>query len=310
VAIKRNRWLVGTVLTLALAAFLSLSLLPILGSNSRRTDGNANPDQPADPAAMQAELEAQARGYELVLEREPENQTALEGLVDTRIQMGDIEGVVDPLQKLVDLNPEVTDYAVLLAQTKQQIGDLEGAAQTYRDVLDQRPGDMNALQGLVALLVQQNRPQAAIGLLQETLTAAEQLGAGGTPSGIDTISVKLLLAQVYVEADQTEQALSIYDETIATAPEDFRPVLAKALVLQEAGQNDEAKTLFAQATAMAPAQFKDQIEQMASPSLGGAAPTEGAEEGTAPGAEGELEPTPADTEVPTDMENSSEVDSE
>ena len=29
-----------------------------------------------DPASMQAELEAQARGYELVLEREPENQTA------------------------------------------------------------------------------------------------------------------------------------------------------------------------------------------------------------------------------------------
>lgn len=309
-AIKRNRWLVGTVLTLALAAFLSLSLLPILGGNSRRADGNANPDQPTDPAAMQAELEAQARGYELVLEREPENQTALEGLVDTRIQMGDIEGVVDPLRKLVDLNPEVTDYAVLLAQTKQQIGDLEGAAQTYRDVLDQRPGDMNALQGLVALLVQQNRPQAAIGLLQETLTAAEQLGAEGTASGIDTISVKLLLAQVYVEADQTEQALSIYDETIAAAPEDFRPVLAKALVLQEAGQNDEAKTLFAQATAMAPAQFKDQIEQMANPSMGGAVPAEGTEENTAPGSEGEVEPTPEEIEVPTDMENSPAADSE
>lgn len=263
-AVKRNRWLVGTVLTLALAAFLSLSLLPILGgSNNRRANSDTNPDQPTDPASMQAELEAQARGYELVLEREPENQTALEGLVDTRIQMGNIEGVVEPLQQLVDLNPDVTDYAVLLAQTKQQIGDLEGTAQIYRDVLDQRPGDMNALQGLVALLVQQGRPQAAIGLLQDTLATADQLGSEGAPNSIDTISVKLLLAQVYVEADQTDQALGLYDETIAAAPEDFRPVLAKALVLQESGQAEAAKSLFAQATAMAPAQFKDQIERMA-----------------------------------------------
>jgi tetratricopeptide (TPR) repeat protein len=264
VAVKRNRWLVGTILILALAAFLSLSLLPILGgNNSRRANTNADPNPSTDPAAMQAELEAQARGYELVLEREPENQTALEGLVDTRIQLGDIQGVVDPLQKLVELNPEVTDYAVLLAQTKQQIGDLEGAAQTYRDVLDQRPGDMNALQGLVALLVQQERPQAAIGLLQDTLNTADQLGTDSATTSIDTTSVKLLLAQVYVEDNQTEQAITLYDELTATAPDDFRPILAKALVLQEAGQAEEAKSLFAQATAMAPSQFKDQIEQMA-----------------------------------------------
>ena len=114
---NRNRWLVGTVLTLALAAFLSLSLLPILGSNSnRRGSDAASTSPPADPTSMQAELEAQARGYELVLEREPDNQTALQGLVDARIQLGDISGVVSPLEKLVELNPGVADYAVLLAQ--------------------------------------------------------------------------------------------------------------------------------------------------------------------------------------------------
>ncbi len=262
---KRNRWLVGTVLTLALAAFLSLSLLPFFGANNRQADSNA--DTPAtDPSSMQAELEAQARGYELVLEREPDNQTALQGLVDARIQLGDIQGVVEPLEKLVELNPDVPEYAVLLAQTKQQIGDLEGAAQIYRDVLDQQPGNMNALQGLVALLIQQDRPQAATGLLQDTLKTAEQLQDDPAVVGIDTPSVKLLLAQVYVETGNTNQALALYEEIIAEAPDDFRPVLAKALVLQEQGDQDPAQSLFAQASAMAPAQFKDQIDQMASQS--------------------------------------------
>jgi tetratricopeptide (TPR) repeat protein len=252
-------------LTLALAAFLSLSLLPILGSNSNRRGASTPEATPAaDPAAMQAELEAQARGYELVLEREPDNQTALQGLVDTRIQLGDINGVVGPLEKLVELNPGVPDYAVLLAQTRQQLGDLEAAAQTYRQVLDQQPGNMNALQGLTVLLVQQGRPQAAIGLLQDTLKTADNLQAEGAAAGIDTTSVKLLLAQVHVENSDPDQAIALYDEAIAAAPEDFRPVLAKALVLQEQGDGETARSLFNQATALAPAQFKDQIEQMAS----------------------------------------------
>jgi tetratricopeptide (TPR) repeat protein len=264
VTANRNRWLVGTVLTLALAAFLSLSLLPILGGTSNRRGGvTADATPPADPASMQAELEAQARGYELVLEREPDNQTALQGLVDARVQLNDVQGVVDPLTRLVELNPDVPDYAVLLAQTKQQLGDLEGATQIYRQVLDQQPGNMNALQGLTVLLVQQNRPQAAVGLLQDTLETADKLQSEGAIAGIDTVSVKLLLAQVHVEADSPDQALAIYDETIAAAPEDFRPVLAKALVLQDQGEADTAKALFAQATALAPAQFKDQIDALA-----------------------------------------------
>ncbi|MBW4483891.1 MAG: tetratricopeptide repeat protein [Tildeniella torsiva UHER 1998/13D] len=282
---NRNRWLVGTVLTLALAAFLSLSLLPILGSNSgRRASSTPDANPTADPVAMQAELEAQAKGYELVLEREPDNQTALQGLVDARIQLGDINGVVAPLEKLVELNPDVPDYAVLLAQTKQQMGDLEGAAQIYRQVLDQQPGNMNALQGLTVLLVQQKRPQAAIGLLQDTLKTADQLQSEGGAAGFDATSVKLLLAQVHVENNSPDQAIALYDETIAAAPEDFRPVLAKALVLRDQGDTETAQALFAQATTLAPAQFKDQIGQMA---------TQGQ---TAPDASGSdiIEPAPAE----------------
>ena len=269
---KRNRWLVGTVLILAMAAFLSLSLLPILsGSQNRRTAGTANTPPAVDPAAQKGELEAQAKGYELVLGREPDNQTALKGLIETRIKLGDIKGILVPLQKLVDQNPKVSEYQVLLAQTKQRLGDLEGAAQAYRQVLDANPADMNALQGLTALLVQQQRPQAAIGLLKDTLTTATKTQGEvapktqgeAPPPPVDTLSVKLLLAQVYAETKQFDQALSLYDEAIASSPNDFRPILAKALVLKDKGDVGAAKPLFDQAVTMAPAQFKDQIKQMA-----------------------------------------------
>lgn len=260
--VKRNRWLVISVLVVAIGAFLALSLLPLFAGRGDRATVTPPVGSPSESTDVQAELEARAKGYELVLEREPDNQTAIQGLVEARIQLGDLQGVVEPLEKLAELNPDVPEYKVLLGQTKQALGDLDGAADVYRTVLTDTPGDLNALQGLVALLIEQDRPQAAIGLLQDTLQTASQTN-DITPGAIDIVSTKLLLAQVYVEQGTTDRALQLYDEVIDEAGDDFRPVLAKALVLQETGQPAEATELFQQAEAMAPAQFKDQVRQLA-----------------------------------------------
>lgn len=291
--VKRNRWLVISVLVVAVGAFLAISLLPLLAGRGDRSIATTPAGQTPGAAEVQEELEARARGYELVLEREPDNQVAIQGLVETRIQMGDLQGVIAPLERLAELNPDTPNYQVLLGQTKQAIGDLDGAAEAYRGVLTDNPGDMNALQGLVALLIQQERPQAAIGLLQDTLQSAPQTNEV-TPGAIDTASVQLLLAQVYVEDDQLDKALSIYDEAIAKAGDDFRPFLAKALVLRDVGETEEATSLFEQAEAMAPAQYKDQVRQLATTPQDAPATTtadEGAPEATdtppanAPGAD-------------------------
>lgn len=73
-------------------------------------------------ASRDSQLEAQERGYELVLQREPDNQVALQGLVQARLKMNDLQGAVDPLEKLVKLNPDRAEYKAQLAQVKQQVG--------------------------------------------------------------------------------------------------------------------------------------------------------------------------------------------
>ncbi|MEM8804763.1 MAG: tetratricopeptide repeat protein [Cyanobacteria bacterium P01_G01_bin.38] len=269
-AVKRNRWLIGGILLIAVVALVAISFLPLLSGPVRHGGGYENdPNASSAPgtADQRAELEGRANGYELVLQREPNNQTALLGLVEARIALRDLQGVVEPLEKLAELNPNVPSYAVLLGQTKQQLGELEEAAQVYRSVLTQTPGNMEALQGLVALLIDQQRPQAAVGLLQDTLRTAEQANEI-QPGSIDVISVKLLLGQVYADQGKFEDAIATYDtaikdvETLQQATPDFRPTLAKALVLRETGKEAEAKPLFDMALTMAPVQFKDRIQQL------------------------------------------------
>lgn len=256
---KRKRWFVNAVLLIAVLAFIAIAALPLLGSFFQQTEPTADTVTPS----QQSELEDQARGYELVLEREPNNQTALRGLLQAQIQRGNLEAAIEPLEKLAELNPGQSDYQVLLAQARQQTGDLDGAAQVYREVLSKNPGDMNALQGLVALLIVEERPQAAVGLLQDTLQTADDTNLV-QPDSVDVAAVQLLLGQVYVETDQDDKAMALYDEAIASHPEDFRPLLSKALVLQTQDRNEEAQPLFTEAAALAPPNYKDEINRLAS----------------------------------------------
>lgn len=244
-------------MALAALAFLGLSIAPLLGAFQ-----NTPSQVAASPSSTQERLETEAKGYELVLQREPDNQAALRGLIEVRVQQGNIEAIVPVLEKLVEQNPDQADYQVLLAQTKQRTGDLEGAAQAYRTVLETRPGDINALKGLSDLLMQQERPQAAIGLLEDTLNTADAVNQA-QPGSVDPTSVRVLLGEVYFKQQRYEEAIATYDSAAQANPEDFRPILGKALVLQAQGRTDEAAPLFASAESLAPTQFKDQVKQLA-----------------------------------------------
>ncbi|MDZ7967741.1 MAG: Tfp pilus assembly protein PilF [Nostoc sp. DedSLP03] len=270
----RNRWIVQVVLAVAILAFVGVSVIPIIGAfnntppSSQNTASTRGSSSSAD---QKSKLEDEARGYEQVLQREPENQTALKGLLQARLQLlsqkdksevkpADIQVVIEPLEKLAKLNPEQSEYSVLLAQAKQQIGDREGAAQAYRSILSTKPGDLKALQGMVALLISQQRPEAAIGLLQETLSNAAQANTI-QPGSVDIVAVQVLLGSVHASQKRYAQASSVYDQAIKKDPKDFRPVVAKAMLLKQQGKDADAKPLFDSAAALAPAKYRDEIKK-------------------------------------------------
>jgi len=273
---SRNRWIVRVVLAFAVVAFVGVSIIPILTAINKPESSPQNQpagDNKLPSSAQKSKLEDQVRGYELVLQKDAENQTALKGLLQARLELlsqksqgevkpADIQAIIEPLEKLAKLNPQKSEYGVLLAQAKQQIGDKEGAAQTYRTILTTKPGDLKALQGMVNLQLSEKRPEAAIGLLQESLAAATQANTI-QPGSVDVVAVQVLLGSVYALTKNDTQAIYAYDQAIKKDAQDFRPVLAKAMLFKQQGKVDEAKPLFDSAIALAPAKYKDEINKAA-----------------------------------------------
>lgn len=276
---KSNRWLVWVFVVVAVVALLGFSFGSIFDSliSSQPSPSPTTPTPgttPSPTAVSETEkknLQDLENGYLQILEKEPDNSDALQGLVSARSQMIKVglkteKDLINPLEKLIELNPEQTQYKVLLAQTFQETGQRDSAAQTYRNILATQPGNMDALQGFVTLLVEEQRPAAATELIQATLDNAPKANQAN-PDSINETAVKLLLGQVYVAQQQYDQALDVYDKLIAEEPQDFRPVFAKAILLREQGKTKEASILFNSAEKLAPGQYKDQIKAAAKDTL-------------------------------------------
>jgi len=137
-------------------------------------------------------------------------------------------------------------------------------------------------------LIEQQRPEAAIGMLQDTLKTAPQANKNQVGS-VDVTAVQVLLGRVFASQKRYSEAVNVFDEAIQGNKQDFQPVFGKALVLKAQGKTDQAKPLFDTAVSLAPAQYKDQIQKAASgvppgatsapssaPTSPGAAPTSAA----------------------------------
>ena len=251
---KRSPWM-SIVLGLMLFSLIIFSALPIVNGIVRENQFLSRESEIAAISPEQlSQWEAEAAGYQKVLLREPQNETALRELLNIRLQQQDLDRAIAPLETLAKIHPEQPEYAILLGQTKQYRQDNEGAASVYRDVLATYPDNVMALGGLANLFLTQNLPERAIALLQNTIEKVQQ------DSSSNINSIKLLLGEVYTETEQYSKALNVYDEIASADKADFRPLMAKALLLQQQDKAEAAKPLLESAYDLAPAEFKDQIK--------------------------------------------------
>jgi predicted Zn-dependent protease len=213
------------------------------------------PSESPEASLVTEQLRAQADGYRVVLEREPDNPIALRGLIDTQLHLNEPQGAIEPRKKLVQLEPENRQLRAFLAEIQQDTGDFEGALEQLQILYEGDPKDGQVLQQLVDVQLTLGRTSEAIALLEKHLEEV--------PEDND---VRLRLAFVYARNNQTEKAVVLYDKLIAADPSDFTPVLGKAIALSSATDENlraKAPELFEQAARLAPPQVREQIQQQA-----------------------------------------------
>lgn len=102
-------------------AFLSSSLLGLsglFGSSLNQPVATKN-----TPQSQSAQFQVEEKGFLTVLKREPNNQTALKGLVEIRMRTGDAPGTKAALEQLVKLNPSNQQYKEFLTALNKQLAD-------------------------------------------------------------------------------------------------------------------------------------------------------------------------------------------
>jgi tetratricopeptide (TPR) repeat protein len=255
-----RQWIINGVLIVVTLSFLGVSIAPLIGGLlAPPTQQPAN--NSAQNASEQERIKIQIEGFEAVLKSDPKNQTALIGLVNLRNQLGNVKETIEPLQTLADTFPDQPEYRMTLARTYIELKDPQNASAEYRKILTTKPGFLPAIQSLVSIELTDKRPEAAIGLLQDTLKTAETANKIQADS-VDTNSVRWILGEVYRQQNRIDDSIATYDQMIKDNAKDFRPYVGKAQLRQIQGKDDEAKKLFDKSLELAPAEFKDEVKRL------------------------------------------------
>lgn len=207
------------------------------------------------PPAQREELEGRlAKLQERLGSEGEEDLEALEGAAVLNAQLGHYEAARQQLQRLTSARPDDAEAWRVLAETQGALGERGAAVDAYRRAwVASEQGSLEVLTGLTGALVADGKEAEAVDLVR----AARD--AGG--AGLGSTEVELLLGRTYAQwRGHVSDALSTYDNLIQASPEDFRPYLAKGLLLRQEGRLGDAQRFFLQAKYHAPPESRPTVE--------------------------------------------------
>ncbi|KAK3126719.1 hypothetical protein QOZ80_7AG0561320 [Eleusine coracana subsp. coracana] len=223
----------------------------------------------------EAKFKSALEGFEATLSKSPNDPTALEGAAVSLVELGEYEKASTYLENLVKVIPDKAEAYRLLGEVKFELKDYDGSSSSYKNALSSSDNiDFDVLRGLTNSLLAAKKPDQAVDVIlscrrklneNSQIQRADPANDSGAqkPQDIDPIQVDLLLGKAYSDWGRISDAVSVYDELINEHPEDFRPYLAKGIILKENGKTGEAERMFIQAKFFAPEAAKALVDRYA-----------------------------------------------
>jgi len=216
-----------------LAAAMALTLMA-LGAGwwlGQRSGGNPS----GDP--RRALLEKEINGLVQREERHEASNTDRQRLLELLVGLGRKQEAIALLEPMADREPERWSLRLMLAELRRATGDPTGAERELRQILSRQPHQVQALQLMSLLQLEQGQGSLALRQVQAAFTATTTPGIQPQALGIG-----LLLAEIQDRMGQMAQAKATSQQLAAAFPQDPRPMVALALLLQKSGDTPAALT--------------------------------------------------------------------
>ncbi|MGB0562533.1 MAG: tetratricopeptide repeat protein [Spirulinaceae cyanobacterium] len=191
-----------------------LTSLSFLGGDRSTQGSSGDPTEATDTAPseeQQQQLVEMEEGYLAVLEREPENFTALQGLVQARVGMGNLEEALEPLEKLNELSPDDPQVLQAIAAINSELGQFPEALAFLEQLNEVSPEDPEILQAIAGIHIRLEQIPEAI----ETLDALEKLNEVNP----DDPQILQAIATINIQLQQFPEAIGPLEELAALQPE-------------------------------------------------------------------------------------------
>ena len=163
---------------------------------------------------------------------------------------------IDLLEQMADQEPGRWSLRLLLADLRRTTNDRSGAERELRQILNQDPGQIEALQRMALLQLEQGRGREARSQLQGLLSKAQ------TPS-LQPQAIGLLLADLMQRQGDLSAAAQLNHQLTDQFPRDARPWLALALVRQRQGDGQASQRALVQARSRLGSQGAQRLDQVA-----------------------------------------------
>jgi tetratricopeptide (TPR) repeat protein len=217
-----------------LAAAIALMLLAMgagwwLGQRSGANRSTGDPRQTI--------LEKEINGLVQREERHESSDTDRQRLLELLVGLGRQQEAIALLEPMADREPERWSLRLMLAELRRGSGDPTGAERELRQILSRQPHQVEALELMSLLQLEQGKGNLALRQVQAAFTATTTPGIKPQALGLG-----LLLAEIQDRMGQAPQAKATYQKLAGAFPEDPRPMVALALLLQKSGDTPAALT--------------------------------------------------------------------
>nr|XP_016432469.1 PREDICTED: protein SLOW GREEN 1, chloroplastic-like [Nicotiana tabacum] len=173
----------------------------------------------------------------------PNDVEILRNLLENHIKNRELVDALSILNKLIELEPNETEWCFLKSHLYVHNGELELAKLGFREVISKDPYHVEAYRGLVVVAGSEDDS------LEEMKEIEKKVEEGIKMCEEENIKdemrdFKLLLAQIWVIEGKYDEALKVYHELVAEEPSDFRPYLCQGMIYTMLKKNDKAEKYF------------------------------------------------------------------